>query len=176
MWASASILAVVLAAELPAPAGEAPAPEPPPVGLAVGTATALVPLVVGGALMANDRSPHLQQAGMIVTLSGFALAPWVAHGIEGSWKRALIYGGATTLLSGATIIAMEASDAFNQHVGNRDRIPMKILLPLSMASSGLGVITSVFDRRPLRPLSQLSFWLAPSPGGFTSGVGWSRAL
>lgn len=174
MWAS--ILAVVLAAELPAAAPEPPPEDPPAVGVAAGTATALVPLIVGGALMANDRSPQLQEAGMIVTLSGFALAPWVAHGLEGSWSHAAIYGGVTLLLSGATFVAMEASDAFNQHTGNRARIPMKVFLPLSMGSSALGVVMSAFDRRPLRPISQLSLWLAPAAGGLSGGVGWSRPL
>jgi hypothetical protein len=177
MWVSASILAVLLAAELPPPAApEPPAEDPPAVGFAMGTATAVVPLVVGGALMANDRSPQLQEAGMIVTLSGLALAPWVAHGIEGSWSRAAIYGGVTTLLSAATVVAMEASDGFNQHTGNRARIPMKIFLGMSLASSGLGVVMSAFDRHPLRPASHLSLWLAPTPGGLGGGLGWSRPL
>ncbi|HEY6475654.1 MAG TPA: hypothetical protein VI456_03680 [Polyangia bacterium] len=174
MWAS--ILAVVLAADLPQAAPEPPPEDPPAIGVAAGTATAIVPLIVGGALMANDHSPSLQQAGMIVTLSGFALAPWVAHGLEGSWSHAAIYGGASLALAGATFVAMEASDAFNPHTGNRARIPMKIFLPLSMASSAVGVVMSAFDRRPLRPVSQLSLWLAPAPGGFTGGLGWSRPL
>lgn len=175
MWVSASIVAVLLAAELPPPAApELPAEDPPAVGVAMGTAATIVPLVVGAALMANDRSPHLQEAGMIMTLSGLALAPWVAHGVEGSWKRAAIYGGATTLLSAATVVAMEASDAFNQHTGNRARIPMKILLGASLGSSFFGVVMSAFDRHGLRPVSQLSLWLAP--GGLGGGLGWSRPL
>ncbi len=174
MWAS--ILAVVLAAELPPAVREPPPEDPPAVGVAMGTVTAIVPLIVGGALMANDRSPPLQEAGMIVTLSGFALAPWIAHGLEGSWSHAVVYGGVATLLSAATLVAMEASDAFNPRVGNKARIPMKIFLPLSLASSALGVVMSSFDRRPLRPVSQVSLWLAPTPGGFGGGLGWSRPL
>jgi hypothetical protein len=175
MWVSASILAVVLAAELPPSAAPEPPPEDPPaVGLAMGMATAIVPLVVGGTLMANDRSPHLQEAGMIMTLSGFALAPWIAHGVEGSRSRAAIYGGVATFFSAATVVAMEASDAFNQHTGNRARIPMKIFLGASLGSSFFGVVMSAFDRHPLRPVSQLSLWLAP--GGSGGGLGWSRPL
>jgi hypothetical protein len=174
MWAS--ILAVVLAVELPPAAPEPPPEDPPAIGVAMGAATAIVPLVVGGALMANDRSPSLQEAGMLVTLSGFALAPWVAHGLEGSWSHAAIYGGVTTALSLATAITMETSDAFNPHVGNRARIPMKILLPISLGSSALGVVMSSFDRRPLRRLSQLSLWLAPAQSGTTCGLGWSHPL
>lgn len=175
MWASVPILAVLLAADLPPPAApELPPEDPPALGVAMGTATAIVPLVVGGALMANDRSPHLQEAGMIMTVSGFALAPWIAHGVEGSWTRAAIYGGATTALSAATVVAMEASDAFNQHTGNRARIPMKIFLASSLGSSFIGVVMSAFDRHGLRPVSQLSLWLAP--GGSGGGLGWSGPL
>ena len=55
IWAS--ILAVVLAADLPAPANDPPPDDPPPVGLVAGAATAIVPFVIGGALMAHDQSP-----------------------------------------------------------------------------------------------------------------------
>ena len=127
----------------------APADERPPIGLAAGTATAIVPLIVGGALMAQDHSPQLQETGLIVMASGFALAPFVAHGLEGSWRRAAIYGGISLALSAAAVAEMERSNAFDPHVGNDRRIPMKIFLPLAMASSGVGVIMSVFDRRGL---------------------------
>ena len=77
MWAS--ILALVLAMEPPAPAAEAPpddpAPASAPVGLIAGTATAIVPLIVGGALMAEDQSPRLEAAGFIVMASGSRWRP-----------------------------------------------------------------------------------------------------
>ena len=188
MWAS--ILVVVLAAELPAaPAGAppdepppiglaagAPADEPPPIGLAAGTATLIVPLIAGSALMAQDHTPHLQATGVIVMASGFALAPWVAHGLEGSWGRAALYGGVSLALSVAAVAAMEHSNAFDPQVGNDRRIPMKIFLPLAMVSGGFGVVMSVFDRRGLEPVRQLSLWLAPAAGRVATGLGWSAPL
>jgi hypothetical protein len=176
MWAS--ILVVVLSAELPASPAGAPADEqaPAPIGLAAGTATAIVPLIVGSALLAQDQTPRLQKAGLIVMASGFALAPWVAHGLEGSWGRAAIYGGVSLALSAAAVAAMEQSNAFDPHVGNGRRIPMKIFLPLAMVSSGFGVVMSVFDRRGLEPAPQLSLWLAPAAGGVATGLGWSASL
>jgi hypothetical protein len=178
MWAS--ILAVVLATELPAFAAEAPPDEPPPagapVGLIAGTVTAVVPSIVGGALMAEDQSPRLEAAGVIVMASGFALAPWIAHGLEGSWRHAAIYGGVSLALSAGAVAAMEESDAFNRHVGNRQRIPMKILLPLAMGSSVLGVVMSVFDRDSAEPPLRLSLWLAPTAAGLATGLGWSTPL
>jgi len=174
MWAS--ILALVLATELPAPAPEAPPHDPAPIGLIAGTATAVLPLIVGGALMAEDQSPRLESAGFIVMASGFALAPWVAHGVQGSWRRAALYGGVSLALSAGAVAEMEVSNAFERRVGNKQRIPTKILLPLAMGSSVLGVVMSLFDpdRAELPP--RLSLWLAPAAGGLATGLGWSTPL
>ncbi len=174
MWAS--ILAVVLATELPAPAAGAPPDDPAPVGLVAGTATALLPLIVGGALLAEDQSPRLEAAGVIVMASGFALAPWVAHGLQGSWRRAAIYGGVSLVLSAGAVVAMEESDAFARTVGNRRRIPMKIFLPLAMGSSVFGVIMSAFDRDRAERPPPLSLWMAPAVGGLSAGLCWGRPL
>jgi hypothetical protein len=174
MWAP--ILAMVLATELPAPAAEAPPLDPAPVGLIAGAATAIVPLIVGGSLMAEDQSPRLEAAGFIVMASGFALAPWVAHGLEGSWRRAAIYGGVSLALSAGAVAEMEASHAFERRVGNKQRIPTKILLPLAMGSAMLGVVMSLFDHDRAEAPPRLSFWLAPAAGGFATGLGWSAPL
>jgi hypothetical protein len=174
MWAS--ILALVLAVDLPATAPSPAEDESPPVGLVAGAATVMVPLIVGGVLLSHVKSPRLETTGVIVMASGFALAPWVAHGIEGKWRRAALYGGISLTLSAAAVVAMEASDAFNPTVGNRVRIPMGIFLPLSMATSLFGVITSAFDRHGLERPPQLTLWLAPAAGGAAGGVGWSGSL
>ena len=108
--------------------------------------------------------------------SGFALAPFVAHGFEGSLRKAAIYGGVSLALSATAVVEMEERNVFDPHVGNDRRIPMKIFLPLSMVSSVFGVVMSVFDRRGLEPAPQLSLWLAPGAGGFASGFGWSGTL
>ncbi len=167
---------MVLATELPAPAAEAPPRDPAPVGFIAGAATAIVPLIVGGSLMAEDQSPRLEAAGFIVMASGFALAPWVAHGLEGSWRRAAIYGGLSLALSAGAVAEMEASAAFERRVGNKQRIPTKILLPLAMGSAMLGVVMSLFDHDLAEPPPRLSLWLAPAGGGFATGLGWSAPL
>lgn len=179
MWTSLLVvtLAAAPAAAPAAATSAAPADEAPPVGLLAGAATAILPLIAGGLLLAHDQSPRLEASGVIAMASGFALAPWVAHGVEGSWRRAAIYGGVTTALAAGAVVAMEASDAFDPRVGNDHRIPMKILLPLSMASAGFGVIMSVFDRRGLEPVvPRLSLWVAPAAGGLATGLGWGTSL
>ncbi len=168
------ILVLALTAQLPAE--PPPADDAPPVGLVAGTAVAIAPLVAGGLLMAHDQSPQLEKAGVIVMASGFVLAPIVAHGLEGSWKRAAIFGGITLALSTGAVVVMEKIDAFSPRTGNDQRIPMKIMLPLAMATSALGVVMSAFDRPGSAPAARLSLWLAPAGGGFASGIGWSAPL
>jgi hypothetical protein len=167
------LLALALAAQLPA---EPPPDDAPPVGLVAGAAVAIAPLVAGSLLMAHDQSPQLEKAGVIVMASGFVLAPVVAHGLEGSWKRAALFGGLTLALSAGAVVVMEEIDAFSPHTGNDQRIPMKIMLPLAMTTSAFGVVMSAFDRRGLAPAARLSLWLAPAAGGVATGVGWSAPL
>lgn len=176
MSVSVPVLLVVLGAALPAPVAVAPDDDAPGPGLGpiLGAATALVPLAVGGALMTNDNRPAREEAGIYVMMSGLALAPWVAHGIEGRWERALAYGGASLALSAGVVIAMNRSDAFDPTVGNHVRQPMLILLPLALASASLGVVTSVFDGPPKEaPTRGLALWATPLPGGWSTGLAWS---
>ena len=175
MWAA--VLAVILAGDLPVPASELPAEDPAAVGLVAGAATAIVPLVVGGALMSSDGSPRLEAAGIYVMTSGFALAPWVAHGAEGSWRRATFYGGISLAMSAGTVVAMDESNAFGPRVGNRARIPMKILLPCAMGSAAFGVFMSAFDHGDApQPPSRLSVWIVPAASGLATGLTWGASL
>ncbi len=189
-------LALALSAQAPAgappipPAGAPPTPmeaEPPaaeasqagdapPAGFIAGTAVAVATLVAGGFLMAHDQSPQLEKAGVIVMASGFVLAPVVAHGLEGSWRRAALFGGVTLALSAGAVVVMQEIDAFSPHTGNDQRIPMKILLPLSMATSAVGVVMSLVNRRGLVPPRRPTLWLAPAAGGMAAGLGWSAPL
>jgi len=174
MWAS--ILAVVLATELSGGTNAPASADRPPVGLAAGAATAIVPLIVGGALMANNHSPSRQQAGVVVMASGLALAPWVAHGVEGAWRRAAAYGAVSLVLSAATVVAMKAGNVFEPTVDDNRRIPMGVFLSLSLATSAFGVVVSAFDHHHLDRPPALSLWIAPDARGLAGGFGWQGAL
>ena len=174
MWAAT--LALVLATELSAGTGASAPAAGPPVGVAAGAVTAIVPMIVGGALMASDHSSSRQQVGVVVIVSGLALAPWVAHGVEGSWRRAAAYGGLTLALSAATVAAMKAGNVFDPTVDDNHRIPTGVLLSLSLAASAFAVVVSAFDHRPLEQSPAFSLWIAPDARGLAGGVGWRGAL
>src|SRR5262245_213548 len=177
---SGCLLLAMLAAVLPA-APAAPAPLPPPtaaegdggapVGLLAGAAAALIPLVVGGALLAQDDSKQSQEMGAQVMAAGFALAPWVAHGVRGSGRRALLYGGISTTFAAGAIVMMHATDTFDPYIANRLRMPFSILLGCAFGSAIIGVLASELDPPPAeaRP-PRLSLWLLPAPGGASAGI------
>jgi hypothetical protein len=117
--------------------------EPPGPALAApiaGALTALLPLAVGGALVAQDDRPDRQRAGTYVVLTGFAAAPWVAHAGAGRWRRALVYGLGSLALSAGAAVAMRAEDAYNPDIVNRDRLPFTVLLTTAFFAAAAGVI------------------------------------
>jgi hypothetical protein len=122
-----------------------PLPPPLPGGaapLVAGVMTAFVPFVVGCGLWSSDDG-GLEKAGTVAMASGFALAPWVSHGLQGRWKRAAVFGGIATALSAATLIVMEAyKDPFYAPHANHERVPFGVLLTSAMFASGVGLFDS----------------------------------
>jgi hypothetical protein len=130
----------LIAAVPPAPSGQ---PDARAVWAPVaGAFTALVPLIVGGSLIAHDNRQDLQRAGTTVVLSGFAAAPWVSHAIAGRWKRAWVFGLASLGLSAATFAATRIQDPFDPYIANRKRLAFGTLLAASLFAAGIGVTDS----------------------------------
>jgi hypothetical protein len=118
----------------PAPAGAAP--------LVAGVMTAFIPFVVGCGLWSSTDG-GLEKAGTYAMASGFALAPWVSHGLQRRWKRAAVFGGIATALSAATLIVMDAyKDPFYAPHANRQRVPFGVLLTSAMFAAGVGLFDS----------------------------------
>ncbi|MDB4982735.1 MAG: hypothetical protein JWM82_3487, partial [Myxococcales bacterium] len=65
-------------------------------GPLAGAVTAAAPFVAGCVLWAQNDSIALQKTGTFIMLSGFALAPWVSHGVQGRWRRAAVFGSLST--------------------------------------------------------------------------------
>jgi hypothetical protein len=107
-----------------------------------GVVTAVVPFIVGCTLWASSTRPELERAGTYVMATGFAAAPWVSHGLQGRWKRAAVFGGASVATSTATLIAMNAKDPFNPDFVNRQRVAFGVLLTSAMFASVVGVVDS----------------------------------
>jgi hypothetical protein len=108
-----------------------------------GALTILVPLAVGGALWANSARDDLQRAGTFVMASGFALAPWVSHGITGRWRRAAAFGSISAATSLATVVALEVKDPFDSGYKNYQRIPFGMLLTSAFFAAAAGVVDSM---------------------------------
>jgi hypothetical protein len=150
-----------------------------PVGLLLGAGTAIVPLIVGGALLIQIDSKERQEAGAEVMAAGFALAPWVAHGSRGSWRRALLYGGISTTLATAAIVMMYATDTFDLYIANRLRMPFSVLMGSAFVSSVVGVLASELPEPAAAGEARaprLSLWVAPGPRGATAGLLVGMAL
>jgi hypothetical protein len=111
-------------------------------GPAVGALTALVPLAVGGALMAHDHQPAMGRAGVTVMVSGFAAAPWVAYGLGHQWRRGLVFGLTALAASAGTLVAMSAQDPFDPTIDNHHRLAFGTLLTTSFFASAFGLIDS----------------------------------
>ncbi len=158
LFTSAVIAAWALATARPALADDAvsaaaPAPEGPrAVGAVAGSLTALVPLMAGSLLLADDDRPGRQHVGVYIMAAGFAAAPWVAELGNRRWKRAVGFGLFSLATSAATVIAMEERDPFEPSLPNRKRLPFGVLLTSAFFAAAAGIIDSFVtgprERRP----------------------------
>ena len=129
---------------------EDPASSAPAWGPLAGALTATVPLIVGSVLVAQDDRRDLQRAGIYVMTTGFAAAPWVAHGASGRWKRALAFGLVSAATSAATVAAMSLRDPFDPMLANRKRLPFGMLLTSAFFAATVGIIDSLVSAPPGR--------------------------
>ena len=145
---------LLLTAAIVAPSRRARADEPPASapawGPLAGALTATVPLMVGSVLMARDDRRDLQRAGIYVMTTGFAAAPWVAHGASGRWKRAAAFGLVSAASSAATVAVMSLRDPFDPMLANRKRLPFGFLLTSSFFAATAGIIDSFVSGPPDR--------------------------
>lgn len=130
-------------AEEPADAHPDPAPEGRSLAAPVaGALTLLVPLAVGGALIAHDSDRALQRDAIRVMVAGFAAAPLVSHAVAGRWRRALVFGLMSVATSAATLIAMSERDPFDPTLKNRQRLAFGFLFTASFFAGAGGVVDS----------------------------------
>jgi hypothetical protein len=119
-------------------------------GPVAGAVTAAAPFVAGCVLWAQNDHRALQTTGTFVMLSGFALAPWVAHGVQGRWRRAAVFGAISTATAAATVVYMEHRDPFEPSYRNIERVPFGMLLTAALFASAAGVVDSFLVAPPRR--------------------------
>lgn len=144
------------------------AERPPAVGWSIvgGLLTALVPMAIGGSMLARDTIP-LQQGGIYVMQGGWALAPFVSHAIAGEWGR-----GALLSIPGlAAEAGMAGVFAYDPDVAAQgtpsSRVPFWILLGVSITGAAVGLGDSLLAGERWKTLH---LTVAPVVGRAQSGL------
>ncbi len=149
------VAVVVLLALVPARAWANPLfdPTPPKVdpdpplfwSVAAGFATAIVPLAVGGSVLAtageNDDSP--KRIGVHLIIAGLALAPIVSHLISREWKRAAIFAAAPLACAAVAIGLLEGTPNLLDEGAPPPRIAFGAALALEIVATGIGLVDSL---------------------------------
>jgi hypothetical protein len=78
--------------------------EEPDAGLAVvvGAASNVAAFIVGGTVLATSHSDAVNNAGWLTIESGFVLAPFAAHAVEGEWGRGALFAAVPAACLGGT--------------------------------------------------------------------------
>ena len=70
----------------------------------VGTATLLVGFTVGATVTATANGSNIPtNTGWLIMESGFTLAPWTAHAMQGQWTRGLAFAALPAATVGGTV-------------------------------------------------------------------------
>jgi hypothetical protein len=139
------------------PPGSAPARRPIHVGwsMAAGLTVALVPLAVGGALIATGDSLSTRRAGVFVLQAGLTLAPIVSHLVAGEWTRAAIFGAAPLALTVGMAALWAAQPDIIDEGTEATRTLFGVFLSLTVLASGAGLVDSLMaaERHKTRPIA-----------------------
>ena len=118
----------------------------PPIEGAVGAgiATALVPLVIGSVVLAQNDALDRPQGPFYLIDAGLALAPLVAHGIVGEWKRGLAFTAVSSAAALGTQLMLEFNPDLIQNGEAITRVPFGVMFSLAIFTSGVGIADTFF--------------------------------
>ena len=150
LWVAVAILVAVLGARASRAAADQGTGSQAAVAAAAGFATIFVPLTIGSGLVAQNDALNRPQAPFLVIDAGLALAPLVAHGLVGEWRRGLGFAALSTGGALLTQILIESSPELIQHGRATDRVLFGVLFTVALFSSAAGVADclSAADRAP----------------------------
>jgi len=148
------------------------AEEAPPVGvaIAVGVATALVPLAVGSMIVAGAETDRSRNGGLLLAMNGLALAPVMTHLIEGERGRGLVFGAVPF----AAMVAMAALMLDRPQVINdlgfpSVRLPFGAILIVAVLASGGGIADGFLAGERWRKRVNVMPVALPGGGGIVIG-------
>jgi hypothetical protein len=122
-----------------------PSPTRPAWGGAIGGGLLVGSLAAGGALFTRDSDPAAQRRGLYLIGAGVALAPWVAHGVDRRWRRAVSFGLVSLATTGAALVEADRIRIFDPTVGSKNLTPFMALLTAAIFSSAIGVADSFVE-------------------------------
>lgn len=143
-----------------------------------GLATAIVPMAIGGSLMPFDDAYrcfgadiNCKHVGLYVMQAGFLLAPLVSHGVAGEWGRGALFAIPGVIAEAGMAAVLSAAPDVASQGQVESRVPFAILLGLSVAGAGAGIIDTFMagDRWDRRHRLTLAPSLGPRQGGLTLG-------
>ena len=152
------------------------ADEPPPKvawSFAAGLATAVVPLAVGGGIVAGASKEDVAslRAGVHVIAVGLALAPWVSHLIAREWKRAAAFGVVPIAMMVVAIGVFEGQDLAIDGGNYGWRILFGGAIALELIATGIGLADSLAAGERWRARNKVTFapFAGPHGGGLALG-------
>lgn len=119
-----------------------------PLALVSGFAVAGISLGAGSFLLASERELHYKHAGLVVMHSGLTLAPLVAHGVGGEWRRGVLFS-IPPALGGLGMLALLSVRPEAPMMGkNKSHRIFPVLITVSVLGSAVGIFdAALIDER-----------------------------
>ena len=126
-------------------AEEANSEPSPALGFVAGAATHVLGAAIGGALLgASHHDARVNNAGVLTMDAGFALAPFVAHGVVGEWGRGALFSVVPTGTFAATGIFLATSPTAIENGPLDQQRLLWSLLGAGVIGSFVGVVDVAF--------------------------------
>ena len=165
----------------PAAHEEPRGPPDPPVTWAVtgGALTAMVPLAIGGSLIASSYDVGTRKGATLTMMAGLALSPIVSHLIVREWTRAAIFGAIPVACLAGMVGLLQLQPTADIYGTTGGRLTYGALLSFAALSAGLGLLDTFGATRRAAELRQqkrsVARSLAPAPLFFERGGGLTVA-
>jgi hypothetical protein len=152
-------------------------PEPEPdrtLAFVVGMTTVFAGFTLGGTMIAAaGDDPAKTNAGWLVMQSGYALAPFTAHAVNGEWARGAVFSAIPTVCIGGTVpVLVEQHAGPVDHGSIEEQRVMWSFFGVGLIASAVGIVDAVLPRGR----SAHALRLVPDVGAKHAGLVFGGAL